>query len=76
MAKKRKHQPTLKNWCDEIAAELNRRGIVVTNRVTGRVVRTGDDVFNFSSHGELFHIYEWHADLFPEQHKEPGPGYF
>jgi len=64
MTKKRE---TIGDRCNKIAAELNRRGIVITNKVTGRVVKTGDDVFNFSSHGELFHIWQWYEWLFPEE---------
>lgn len=61
----------LSEMCDEIAAEFKKRGAVVRNLKTGRVVETGDDVMNFNSHGELFHIWEWYYGLFPERLPPP-----
>lgn len=56
---------TLLDACNDIAEELHRQGIVIRNRVTGRTVHTGQDIFDFSSHGELFHIHEWWEIFLP-----------
>lgn len=56
---------TIKWLCDEIANELNARGLTIRNKVTGREVHSGDDVYEFDSHGELFHVYQWYVMLFP-----------
>jgi hypothetical protein len=58
---------TIRQMCDEIAEELARKGITIRNLVTGKEVHTSEDVFNFSSRGELFHIWEWYSALFPDR---------
>lgn len=52
-------QRTWLDVCNEIADVFKEQGLIIRNRVTGVTVKTGDDIFNFSSRGELFHIFEW-----------------
>ena len=57
----------LSTMCEEIAAEFEKRGIVMRNTTTGREPKTAEDIFNADFHGELWHIYEWYIALFPER---------
>lgn len=58
---------TFRAVCDEIAAGFQRHDIGVRNSVTGRTIPNadgeyrGEDIFNWSSRGELSHIWEWRA---------------
>jgi hypothetical protein len=58
---------TLRDMCEEIAKGFEREDIQIRNLATGRTIPdadgkyNADDIFNWSSHGELFHIWEWYA---------------
>jgi len=67
---------TYKEICDKIANEFNKRGIEIKNLKTGLIVKTGEDVYNFDSHGELFHVWQWYAMLWPESVDENGAIHF
>ena len=58
--------------CSEIVDEAKRLGIVIRNKRTGAEVKTWEDVWNFDSHGELGHLWEWFAMLFPDRIDEHG----
>jgi hypothetical protein len=58
---------TLREMCDDIAAELKRRGITIQNKVTGKIMESGQDIYEFDSHGGLGHVHDLYWGLFPER---------
>lgn len=57
----------IREMCDEIADEFKRRGITIRNKVTGLEIKTGLDVYEFNSHGELMHVLDWWVAMFPDK---------
>lgn len=61
--------PTMEDMCREIVAEMERHGGWIRNTVTGRTIPNAagvydwQDVWHWSSHGELMHIFEWYLAL-------------
>ncbi len=63
---------TLREACQDLADAFNTQKVWIRNKVTNVVLDgpagtvTPDQIFNWSSHGELFHIAEWHAVMYPK----------
>jgi hypothetical protein len=55
--------------CDEIASAIAAGRYCIRNKRTGQELKTADEIFNYSSTGELFKIpfwyYDWHVDKRP-----------
>ena len=58
---------TIRGMCDDIAAELKRRGVTMQNKVTGKTMESGQDIYEFDSRGGLGHVYDLYWGLFPER---------
>lgn len=61
----------LKDMCEALAGEIAAGRYRIRDTLTGHELHTPEEIFNYSSTGELYKIWEWYYCCFPERLPNP-----